>query len=376
MERTVMLNKHQLLLVLDMEKGTVQTIVQVIDTDHLPVFLQDNLTVGTINEWLAKRRIPDTREGLSAMRSDFPGFEQYRCMFSLSDQYWFRYRKEETWEGLNYFTNPYSEDLGRAFFTPWEFERGHIFPSSPDLMTNGALRKRWTREEDGTSFLIKAGSRKLRQEPITEVLASLMLKKLDIIPFVEYELVVEGLRLCSKCRNFVDKDTEFVPASHIYYKEPRKKTDSVYTHLMKMCSCYGVKDAKEYIDAMIAADHILGNDDRHLGNFGFIRDVETAGITGFAPLFDSGSSYGAISGKPGTSKLFHEKEKMAVRKAAKKIDPLRIRDHEEAYCLIDTYPEITRAQKDALTAFIERMEEELAMENSLEMEEERNEQAR
>ena len=216
MERTVMLNKHQLLLVLDMEKGTVQKIVQVIDTDHLPVFLQDNLTVGTINEWLAKRRIPDTREGLSAMRSDFPGFEQYRCMFSLSDQYWFRYRKEETWEGLNYFTNPYSEDLGRAFFTPWEFERGHIFPSSPDLMTNGALRKRWTREEDGTSFLIKAGSRKLRQEPITEVLASLMLKKLDIIPFVEYELVVEGLRLCSKCRNFVDKDTEFVPASHIY----------------------------------------------------------------------------------------------------------------------------------------------------------------
>ena len=104
--------------------------------------------------------------------------------------------------------------------------------------------------------------------------------------------------------------------------------------------------------------------------------METAGITGFAPLFDSGSSYGVISGKPGTSKLFHEKEKMAVRKAAKKIDPLRIRDHEEAYCLIDTYPEITRAQKDALTAFIERMEEELAMENSLEMEEERNEQAR
>ena len=104
--------------------------------------------------------------------------------------------------------------------------------------------------------------------------------------------------------------------------------------------------------------------------------METAGITGFAPLFDSGSSYGVISGKPGTSKLFHEKEKMAVRKAAKKIDPLRIRDHEEAYCLIDTYPEITRAQKDALTAFIERMEEELATENSLEMEEERNEQAR
>lgn len=371
-----MFSKNRMLLVLDMENGTVIRIVQVIDTEHLPVILQDSLTEETLNSWLSKRRIPDSREGLPAMRCDFPGFEQHHCMFSLTDQYWFRYRMEETWEGLNFFTNPYSEDLGKAFFTPWEFECGHCFPPSPDLMTNGALRKRWTREEDGTSFLIKAGSRKLRQEPITEVLASLMLGKLDIIPFVEYELVVEGLRLCSKCRNFVDKDTEFVPASHIYYKEPRKKTDSVYAHLLKMCGRYGVENAKEYVDAMIAADHILGNDDRHLGNFGFIRDVETAGITGFAPLFDSGSSYGVISGKPGTSKLFHEMEKKAVRKAAEKIDPLRIRDHGEAYCLIDTYPEITKAQRDALKTFIEAMEEELAMENLLAMEEEKNNPAR
>ena len=207
----------------------------------------------------------------------------------------------------------------------------------------------------------KDESKSLRQEPITEVLASLMLKKLDIIPFVEYELVVEGLRLCSKCRNFVDKDTEFVPASHIYYKQPRRSDETVYEHLMKMCSCYGVSNAKEYVDSMIAADHILGNDDRHLGNFGFIRDVETAGITGFAPLFDSGSSYGVISGNTGTSKLFHEAEEYVIREAVKKIDLNRIRDHEEAYCLIDTYPEITETQRKSLKAFIEGMEEELAL---------------
>ena len=377
MERTAMFNKHKLLLVLDIDNGTVHRIVQVVDTEHLPVVLQDNLTVETLNRWMSKRKIPDSREGLPAMQNDFPGFQQYHCMFSLSDQYWFRYRKDETWDGLNCFTNPYSEDLGKAFFTPWEFETGHRFPPSPDLMTNGALRKRWTREEDGTSFLIKAGSKKLRQEPITEVLASLMLRKLDIIPFVEYELVVEGLRLCSKCRNFVDSGTEFVPASHIYYKEPRKAPDTVYEHLIKMCSRCGVGNAEEYVDAMIAVDHILGNDDRHLGNFGFIRDVETAGITGFAPLFDSGSSYGVISGRPGTSKLFHEVEKMAVRKAAKRMDLEKIRDHEEAYCLIDTYPEITRTQKDALKAFIEGMEEELsAVVQIIQAEIERTEAAR
>ena len=136
-----------------------------------------------------------------------------------------------------------------------------------------------------------------------------------------------------------------------------------------MCSCYGVGNAKEYVDSMIAADHILGNDDRHLGNFGFIRDVETAGITGFAPLFDSGSSYGVINGKPGTSKLFHEIEKHLAREAAKKIDLNRIRDHEEAYCLIDTYPEIAGSQRKALKDFIEGMEEELEAEKAMALKE-------
>lgn len=369
LERTVMFNKDKMLLVLEVENGTVDKIVQVIDTEHLPVVLQDNLTVESLNKWMSKRRIPESREGMASMLNDFPGFQQYHCMFSLSDQYWFRYRKEETWEKLNYFTNPYSEDLGKAFFMPWRFEKGYRFAPSPDLMTNGALRKRWTIGEDGSSYLIKAGSKKLRQEPITEVLASMMLKKLDIIPFVEYELVVEGLRLCSKCRNFVDKDTEFVPASHIYFKEPRRADETVYEHLLKMCSCYGVGNAKEYVDSMIAADHILGNDDRHLGNFGFIRDVETAGITGFAPLFDSGSSYGVINGKPGTSKLFHEIEKHLAREAAKKIDLNRIRDHEEAYCLIDTYPEIAGSQRKALKDFIEGMEEELEAEKAMALKE-------
>ena len=50
LERAVMCNKHNLLLVLEMENGTALKIVQIIDTEHLPVFLQDNLTVKTLNE--------------------------------------------------------------------------------------------------------------------------------------------------------------------------------------------------------------------------------------------------------------------------------------------------------------------------------------
>ena len=196
-----------------------------------------------------------------------------------------------------------------------------------------------------------------------------MLKKLDIIPYVDYELIVDGLRLCSMCRNFVTENTEFVPAAHIYYKKKRLITESKYEHLLRMCAAYGIANASVFIDAMIAADHIIGNDDRHLGNFGFLRDVETAEIIGFAPLFDSGSSYGVINGTVGTSKLFYDQEKRAIKKHIRKIALEKFTDHKEAYCLIDTYPEITKKQQESLKAFIVEMEEELIRETILEQEE-------
>lgn len=369
LEKAIMYNKHQQLLGVDIDNGHVTRILQCFDKEHLPIILQDNLSEETLNEWIGKRKLPQKREGYSAVKRDFPNIEANRNMFSLSDQYWFRYRKDETWDKLNFFTNPYSEDVGKAFFTPWKFERGHRFMPSPDHMTNGALRKRWRRGSDGTSYLIKAGSSTLHQEPITEVLASIMLKKLDIIPYVDYELIVDGLRLCSMCRNFVTENTEFVPAAHIYYKKKRLITESKYEHLLHMCAAYGIANASVFIDAMIAADHIIGNDDRHLGNFGFLRDVETAEIIGFAPLFDSGSSYGVINGTVGTSKLFYDQEKRAIKKHIRKIALEKFTDHKEAYCLIDTYPEITKKQQERLKAFIVEMEEELIRETILEQEE-------
>lgn len=41
---------------------------------------------------------------------------------------------------------------------------------------------------------------------------------------------------------------------------------------------------------MLAADYILANTDRHLGNFGFLRDSETLEWKGTAPIYDSGTS--------------------------------------------------------------------------------------
>lgn len=43
---------------------------------------------------------------------------------------------------------------------------------------------------------------------------------------------------------------------------------------------------------MIVLDYIIANEDRHLNNFGVIRNTETLAWLGFAPIYDSGSSLG------------------------------------------------------------------------------------
>ena len=43
---------------------------------------------------------------------------------------------------------------------------------------------------------------------------------------------------------------------------------------------------------MIVLDYIIANEDRHLNNFGLLRNAETPEWLGFAPIYDSGSSLG------------------------------------------------------------------------------------
>lgn len=59
-----------------------------------------------------------------------------------------------------------------------------------------------------------------------------------------------------------------------------------------MVSNAGCKDVSDFLDRMIVVDYLVGNDDRHYGNFGLLRDAETLEIEGFAPIFDTGSSLG------------------------------------------------------------------------------------
>ncbi len=341
-------NKEQPVMQCEIENGKVVKLLGVLDPARMPVMLSYDCTLERINGWLNKRAIPPKREGLREARLAFPGLDANHNMFSLSDQYWFRYNKKETWKDLNFFTNDYQIETGKAFFTPWAVDREQLSRPSPDLTTGGALMKAWVREE-GRSYLYKAGSEVYHQEPLSEVLSSMMLEKLGIIPFVRYELAVHGLRMCSKCANFITEDTEFVPAFHIYNREARPLDETHYDHFIRMCKTFDIdlKKARHFMTNMIAADVVICNRDRHLGNFGLIRDVNTGIFIDFAPLFDFGDAYrgtkAAIRGNG--MRLFEDKEAWCVQKALKNVDKETLLNTDAMHALVRNYPGIQEAQR-------------------------------
>lgn len=350
MTSSCLYNKNRPLMNVEFDNGKVTEIKEVIkENEHLlPICLQHDLTLESVNKWLLTRTLPEKREGLKEARELFHGFDRQKNMFGLSDQYWFRHKKTETWDKLNYFTNPYNQEQGKIFFEPWAANPEEAIQlAGPDLTTNGVLRKRWVQDENLTSWLLKSGSEKYHQEPLSEVLASLMLRSLNLIPFVEYELVIYGLQFCSKCRNFVTAGTEFVPAIQIYNLKERKGDISIFEHLIDMCREYGIVGAREFLTNMVAADYILCNKDRHLGNFGFIREVENGKILGFAPLFDFGSAYVGFTPKERDSRFFSEQAEECFKRAMRhsEFDELDTEAMEE---MVEKYPEISDKHAEAI----------------------------
>lgn len=48
-----------------------------------------------------------------------------------------------------------------------------------------------------------------------------------------------------------------------------------------------------FLDRMIVLDHTIANGDRHLNNFGLVRDADTLEWLGSAPVYDCGRPWGS-----------------------------------------------------------------------------------
>ena len=283
-------------ITLDDDTAAILNADVVLAPAHLPIGIsandRENLK-SKLNRWWKRRSIPASRSGLREALEELhiPGvpFLLRECYgLSLSDQYWIHPQEGSlTWDSINFFDNPFSEDIGNILFGGKISDRKPNL-LSPDSTSDGQLKKRW-KIIDNTRYLIKGGSRPFYQEPLNEVIAANILARLHI-PHASYELLWDDNLPYSICADFIHRNTELVSAFQICETLPLQEDVDLYQHYLLCCDELGIPGVRNSLNRMLAFDYLISNSDRHFGNFGAIRDAETLEWIGSAPLFDNGTS--------------------------------------------------------------------------------------
>jgi len=296
--RYILMNKNTPILTceIDAASGAISKILENHNLEYLPVgigtnkiFLRRNL-----NEWWKGRSIPASRQGLDIALTEMGIANKDELLtksfgLSLSDQYWINPNGLLEWSKINFFDNSFSEDVGDILFGNPSGNK-ELDLSSPDNTSDGWLRKRW-KIVSSNRCLIKGGSEPYLQEGINEAFATIILNRLGAYDYVHYDLIFD--KECnpySICQNFITSDTELVTAWQIMQIEKKDNKISEYTHLLNCSANLGIEGAQDFLDYLIAFDYLILNTDRHFGNFGAIRDVNTLKFIGFAPIYDNGTS--------------------------------------------------------------------------------------
>ena len=285
-------------LEIDQDSGLIRKIGTVFSELHLPVGVPVRRGItdrSALNEWWTDRSIPASRSGVrEALEAlDLPDTKALltRCYgLSLSDQYWICPEGSDlTWDAVNFFDNAFSDDIGNVLFGA-ERKKDPLDFSSPDGTSDGNLKKRW-KIINGKRCLIKGGSNPYRQQPLNEVIAAGIMDRLGI-PCVPYSIIWDKGSPYSVCEDFVNEKTELVPAWRIIKTEKQSNGISLFQHFLNCADKLGIPGVRQFLDGMIVLDYIIANEDRHLNNFGALRNAETLEWIGMAPIYDSGSSLG------------------------------------------------------------------------------------
>ncbi|MFZ3046142.1 MAG: hypothetical protein WA151_09530 [Desulfatirhabdiaceae bacterium] len=282
---------------IDDDTASILKVAKVIHLEYLPVGI--TITNGlpdrkSLNDWWRGRSIPASRSGIREALDimNIACTEQLltKCYgLSLSDQYWINPKANPLdWDRINFFQNPFSDDVGDALFGQTS-PHGELDLISPCNTSDGWLRKKW-KIIDGKRCLIKSGSNPFQQEPINEVMATSLHQRLNRAAYVPYSLVWENEIPYSVCENFITPETELVSAYRILKSEKKRNHHSLHEHFLLCCEHLGIPGMKEFLNYLLVFDFLIANTDRHFANLGAVRNVDTLAWIGAAPVFDSGTS--------------------------------------------------------------------------------------
>ena len=297
--KCILMNKNMEILMAEYDSatGVFTKIIDVYNIDYAPYILTSFYDKDDINnnpfrtnltDWFKGRGIPSWRDKLDLLLHRLNIIAPSELLdkafgLSLSDQYWLKpYNLDVCYDDINFFDNDFDYP---------EFMEASLSKSSlktPNNTTDGMLKKAWI-IENGTRYLLKGGYKDELLQPFNEVLASEICRRLGF-SHVEYSLDTYKDIVVSKCPCFINKDTELITCYQI--RNDMKRYDNVrdYEEYIKILEEHGIMDARVKLENMYILDYIIMNEDRHLNNFGIIRDVNTGKWLDVAPIFDNGQS--------------------------------------------------------------------------------------
>ncbi len=303
--KCVLMNKNTEVLVADYDDGlqVFTRIIEVKNINYAPYILKsfymeddfnNNPFRTNLSEWFKGRGIPSWRDKLDLLlhrlNIDTPSELLDKAFgLSLSDQYWIKpYESDIKYDDINFFDNDfdYSEFLEASLSLNSKTIKKEASLKTPNNTTDGMLKKAWI-IENGTRYLLKGGYKNEILQPFNEALATEICKRLGF-NHVPYTLDIYKEMVVSKCPCFINKDTELITCYQIKNDMKRYDTEEDFEEYIKKLEENGIENAREKVENMYILDFIIMNEDRHLNNFGIIRDINTLKWLDVAPIFDNG----------------------------------------------------------------------------------------
>lgn len=239
----------------------------------------------------------------------------YHCL-SLMDIYWTKERNEKlNFHEINLFEN----HLEKAFIDvtlrgkQMTIQNRHLI--ADDLGTQGCYPKAWIRKED-TFQLMKDGG---LEAVDNELLASRICQCFQVNQVCYEEAVYDEQKVSvSKIITSVDRSIVSMDAFEIY---AANHDINKMNYILKL-------DGYSYY-MMNVLDYLIGNTDRHWGNWGFLVDNRTNKPVRLYDLMDFNKAFQAYEGIDGANCLTTEKkmtQKEAAVEAVRKVGLNQIRE--------------------------------------------------
>ena len=294
-----LMNRNKVVLEAEIIDNTFTKIINIKNISYAPLAVynayydKSKSVVKELNEWFKGRGITSWRKYLEKLLNNLNIKYKEELLLksfslSLSDCYWIKESDSKiVWENINFFDNDFLY-LGYLEATYSNSVSSKLSLVSPNNTTDGMLSKAWL-IEDNKRKLMKGTYTSSNQEPINEFITSLICERLNI-PHVDYKIDIYNNKIVSVCENILNSHEEIISAYDIFTGIKKDNKDSEYTHFVKLLEKMGLNDVKKSLSDMYLIDFIMMNYDRHMKNYGVIRDVETLKIMKFMPIFDTGQS--------------------------------------------------------------------------------------